>query len=407
MIDLASLTRLGEKETCRSLESRMKPCNRPFSYMPIMLLKPGECTALRELAPFVRSKILPILEIPPPFGKVGPDGEEIPPPPMDKHLRSRAKKILEAWGISEHIILDTHNIDPLPLPVLGDLTPQEFLFSELRSLRVQAIPMVSPNSDPSFIEVAKRVASTDKRGACIRVWTLDWDKGAIKASLASTLQRICAGLGLTEQDVDLVLDAAFVSEKSAPTEVGYLRLFFEHLPEVAKWRSLVVASCSFPKSLSEFPEHEVHSFKRLDWAVWKELTSSPPTLPRQPQFGDYGINHPGGSLFSMNGPLPTTAQARYTTEEEWICPKGSYINDIYRMGILTRSGEGTGQYVDLAKKLMRHPSFKGKPFSYGDREIEAIGKGRRDPGGPSTWRGIGANHHITLVVQQLEGLSAA
>jgi hypothetical protein len=135
--------------------------------------------------------------------------------------------------------------------------------------------------------------------------------------------------------------------------------------------------------------------------MWKSIASGEYPVTRLPLFGDYGINHPSQGNAVASGPRPTVAQIRYTAEDSWICIKGTYINDIVKVGHLVRSGCGYGQYAEMARTLVKNPAFKGKEFSQGDRDILAIAEKRKNPGVPMIWRGIGANHHITFAVKQI------
>jgi hypothetical protein len=368
--------------------------------MPVLLFKAGEQTALRYLAEDIRAKVFPLLEFVPPEEKMGLDGEVIQPPPMDQYLRTCAKKLLSCWGTSVHVAIDPLYLDPYLGPDLDSISVLEYLFHQLRSLGVRAIPVVSPNTDPKLILAARKICAEDGYGVCFRIGTWRWPDLEIEADFGSTINRLADSLNLPAESIDLVFDARNVDDKSAAGEIKSMKLFLKHLPRPETWRSLAFTSCAFPKTLSNLDENKMHTIKRSDWMLWREMNAEGGVMGRV-LYGDYGINYPSQSVITAGGFAHSSAQARYTTEVEWLCPKGTLINDVIIMGELKRSGAGLIQFRHLAEQLVKHPKFKFKKFSYGDKQIIDIAAGHQNPGNPGIWRGIGANHHITLVVRQL------
>ena len=269
---------------------------------------------------------------------------------------------------------------------------------------MEAIPVITPESPMEALDSCAEIIQRDGRGACIRVATFHWSKERTEAEFASMVAGILDRLGIRSNQVDLVIDAGDVKAEWKAAEFAYVQTILKVLPWAKDWRSVALVSCGFPSSLAGLDNDGLHLLDRYDWALWRALLSGERPFARAPLFGDYGINHPSQGNSSSSVPLPTVAQIRYTSDDSWVCFKGELIGDMVRYHQLVKSGCGNRQFVALAKRLVKHPAFRGKDFSQGDGDIAAIANDHHSPEDPRGWRRIGTNHHITFVVKQLERL---
>lgn len=91
--------------------------------------------------------------------------------------------------------------------------------------------------------------------------------------------------------------------------------------------------------------------------------------------------------------MTRAASIRYTAADMWLVPKGRSVKK-----------HGTGQYETLCQKLVADKRFAGAAFSTGDRYIDACAAGNDGPGNGTTWRQVPTNHHLTLVVSQMQSI---
>jgi hypothetical protein len=84
---------------------------------------------------------------------------------------------------------------------------------------------------------------------------------------------------------------------------------------------------------------------------------------------------------------------RYTTDEDWLVFKE---RNVIRHGF--------DQFNSICRTLVGRREFKGAGYSAGDTAISACAVPGSSSGNAMTWRRIGTNHHLTLVVDQLASL---
>jgi hypothetical protein len=158
---------------------------------------------------------------------------------------------------------------------------------------------------------------------------------------------------------------------------------------------LVIVGTSFPSSMGEV-KRGLSIIPRHEWVLYTELTK---LLTKQklriPIFGDYIINHPNLLQADMRIVKPA-ASIRYTINNSWLIIKGLNVRD-----------NGTKQYKDHCKDLIKSGYFYGNAFSVGDSYIFDCSKGKKKTGNLTTWRWVGTNHHIEAVVRDVSNLFAS
>lgn len=355
-------------------------------YVPILKWRQGEYRALRDLAPAVVAALLPLMEIPPvPWDWKNDSHAET----LDEHLSDIPEQFEKHWLSSGCIAVDLPYIDPGDR-LAGGIHPITRLFDEFRSRGVRAIPVTYLQSAPAYTAAARAAVAQDGRGSLVRIVDADFADPQFAANLTAHV----AALGLSPADVDLVIDlGAVAAGTEARTALAALAQLAA-VPSPAAWRTLTLASGAFPSDLSCCTAGAMNEIARTDWRMWNTVRARSGGLARVPLFGDYAVAHP-----ELNEVDPRTmnraASIRYTADDKWLAPKGRSVKK-----------HGTSQYGVLCQQLVADRRFAGAGFSAGDRYIAGVAAGTDGPGSATTWRQMPTNHHLTMVVHQLQAVTS-
>ncbi len=255
------------------------------------------------------------------------------------------------------------------------------------------VPVIGLDRVKEYGQAVREAVSNDKRGCCLRL--VESDLEAL-ADLEAQVESLLDFIRVDASQVDLLVDfGPTVPSRSA------LAYQINALPFLKKWRSLTVASSSFPLNMAEVAQNSIVEFERREWTAWTFLRSKRKTLVRMPTFGDYAINHPG--LVEIDPRIMRMSpNIRYTAELNYVVAKGEAYSR--KKDRTKKSGvAASDQYPKLAKMIMNHASWAGKKFSWGDTFIEACSR-RACVGSPTNWRAVGTSHHIACVVRQIASL---
>lgn len=211
-----------------------------------------------------------------------------------------------------------------------------------------------------------------------------------KSSFPAALMKTLQALRFEPGQVDFMLDVREVGEDNREAMAIAVETALRRLPAVSEWRSLTVAAAAFPVNLAGM-RPGIHNLPRADWDLWTSLSD----LPRQPGYGDYAIAHPDLPEVDMTK-VKVSASIRYTTPDSFMVARGRVVTD-------DRYG-GYGQFTTLAGDLVNHECYSGATYSWGDAYIQVCAEGGAT-GNLTTWRQVGTNHHLTLVVKQLANRS--
>lgn len=343
-------------------------------YIPILKWKAGEQAALRNLTPSVKQALLPLLEVVDVPVRTGGGSNKS----IQEHLNHAANQMEKCWGPSAPLLVDPHLV--APGRSVNGASALTYLLEQAHSLDVAAVPVVSTRIPAADLRALASVV--DGVGVAMRepIGTV------LKSSFPSTLMRALQVLGVEPGQVDFVLDVREVSDGSREAITAAVETAIKRLPAISEWRSLTVAAAAFPVNLTGL-RPGIHALPRADWDLWTSLSD----LPRQPSFGDYAIAHPDLPDLDMRK-VKVSASIRYTTPDVFMVARGRVVTD-------DRHG-GYGQFTTLAADVMNHRSFAGPGFSWGDAYIVECAQGN-GTGNLTTWRQVGTNHHLTMVVKQL------
>ncbi len=348
-------------------------------YAPILKGKEGEYRALAELDDQQKSRVVPIIEIPP----IPYDHEaEAPSKTMGQHLQGMPEKIAAARGFSLPIYLDASLLDDED-QMPGGSHPADYLLRRLSEIGILCMPVVGPGHSGPYVEATRSIVDRDGRGACLRLAADDLEDPDERIS------SLLSALSIQPADVDLLIDLGWMTEAQVQHFYITLRSLIASLPSIAAWRSLVFAASSFPLNLSQFSANSTNYVHRSEYAVWRQMLETSGRFARIPSFGDYGISHP--DWVDVDPRIQQmSAGLRYTTDEQWLVFKGRGVKRY-----------GYEQSHDICQRLISMPEYSGEDFSWGDDWIMKCANREVQSGNATTWRKAGTNHHLAFVTRQL------
>ena len=216
------------------------------------------------------------------------------------------------------------------------------------------------------------------------------------SELEAQIKSLLKFLAVDASKVDLIVDFG----PSVPSRAA-LPYQINALPLLKSWRTLTVASSSFPVNMENVARNSIVEFERREWTAWTFLRSKAKMVERMPTFADYAINHP--ELTEIDPRIMRMSpNIRYTSEANYVIAKGEAYPR--KKDPKKKTGVAAGdQYPRLAQMIMNHPSWRNKKFSWGDSFIEECSRKAR-VGSATNWRAVGTCHHIASVVQQIANL---
>jgi hypothetical protein len=356
-------------------------------YVPVLKGRDGEYGALKQLNDAARSKLTPLIEIPP----VPWDFEKkIPQKSLDSHLEKVAAKLLKSWGKEHPIFLDTLWLAG-PAKMKNGLHPLTYILQAGRTLDLKIVPVTGFMRERGHVDICKSAHRDDKRGVCLRLLREDLMSND---GPGSDLQRLLDELSASPREVDLLLDLRSLATGQA-TETAETIKLIRRIPELRRWRSFTICGTSFPSTLANLPMEACSYIARLEWGLWNGLREQLPEETRQPTFGDYAIAHPEPSEVDPRI-MKASAAIRYTSSNNWLVVRGRGLKK-YKFD----------QFYALSRNLTRRPEYRGKDFSWGDGYIEGCGRQVFGKGNLTTWRQVGTSHHLAFVLDQIASLSAS
>jgi hypothetical protein len=352
------------------------------AYVPILKGKEGEFAALESLGGDVPAQIMPVIEIP----SVPYDyGNERPTRTVEEHINNVSERLRRSWG-TRPVYIDV----PWANDNEGGPFPLDVALRRCEAGGVNAVPIISRRSPQGAILAAARHAQERGVGVCVRLLVDDFEDDV---DLDADTRRLLAPFG--DVAFDLILDLADISNSSNPAQL-VARSMFNMIPEPERWRRVILAAASFPMDLSEVNAATTATIPRREWQLWRTLRRRPAGLPRQGViYSDYAIAHPLPREIDPRI-MVMSASIRYTTDDDWLVVKGRNVRQY-----------GFEQYFDLCRDLVGLPEYCGPTFSWGDNYIAGCAAHNVGPGNATTWRKVGTNHHITVVVRAIANLRGA
>ncbi|WP_342045957.1 beta family protein [Bacillus sp. OTU530] len=331
-------------------------------YVPILKCKQGEKDALYSLKDSVKDEIVPLLEITP-----------------DVVAKGNFNGVEDFWK-DRPFILD---ISP---EYRQELSDEEYYKLIGKCNKEQAIPVIKLADNEERIT---RLIAEYANGVALRLYLheildddfeLNYDEFSTKLDLRNT---------------DLIIDVQHV-ESSKINEASFLIRGALNLIEGigGEYRNVIFSSNSFPETL-QVEKYELSAIPRVETNLFEKVKPYFSKKKVNLIYSDYSINH--WSFFEFVRGMQPSFNIRYTAEDFYIVYKGDTVK---------KGGLKIEKVQEGCNLLVSSIYFKGKDYSWGDNEIheKATGETTR-PGGLTTWRAIGTNHHITFIVDLLSSQS--
>lgn len=346
-------------------------------YVPILLTRRGERTALRELSAQTHERFTPLFVVPPiPFDYE----QESPAESLTDYVATIPTDLHEARG-SQSAFLDLSFLDEQDLMDNGR-HPLSWIVEECAS---PLIPVVSLSSSNQMIEAARESIARDRNGSCLRLQASSWPDDA-DVAITTLLGRI----GSERSECHLVIDLANEVEGIARTAI---RAIITSLGNLSAWRSVVIAGTNMPKPLPE--GQGVLEIERSEWLLYQDLVGS---LSDELAFADYAIAHPDPVVDIDPRVMSINANLRYTTENSWLIAKGGPYKG--------RGGTSLGAAAvpPMLALLREHASFIRTGHCGLEEWVDAVLDHNASGSNPEAWRRMGTLHHVKFVTDQLASL---
>lgn len=341
-------------------------------YVPILKGKCGEFDALGNLTEPTRAGVYPLVEV--------------LPSPAEQDIGADIEKAVAAlrtlW-FQEPLMLDVSSFD------LDEAYEGQTILGYAMGVAEGYLHPVAVVrlGDSEAVHADAGRAGANGIGSAVRLVSEDLD--VEPEDLNEELARVLAAMELDPDEIDLIVDVGAISGEFAIT--GGARLITGVLRDLAHfpdYRSVTLAAGAFPADLSNVAAWTLGEHPRDDAALYNWVRNRP--LSRTVDFGDYAIAHP---LLAAGVPFAPPPQLRYTVSDRWLTLKGKR-ND----------PRGNDQFFDVCATIASHPAFVGAELGEADRRIAEGRGGGHGPGNATTWRTIGTQHHVDLVVSRLTNL---
>lgn len=328
------------------------------TYVPIMKWKQGEQGALKELSTSVKDAIIPLIEITPDFNE-------------DKLLSTM--KSWENRTFYFDVVPDCYDTDT------------EIYFRILKQLNPEfVIPVLCLDDSLEIIESAAELSNL---GFALRITTNDIDN--IDEAISVIIGKFKA------ENIDLILDMKFITAENVREKFTVLKSMLSDIPNIDSFRNIILASSSFPETLSDIEKYHCANIDRLDWSFWlKSVDKLNEKYDIKLIYSDYCIANP--KYVSFIPGMSPSFNIRYTSDEYFVVLKGNTIK---------KGGLDSENISELSKEIIDLEAFSGENYSWGDNYIYTRATADVDSyGNLGTWRKVGTNHHITFVIDQLSNL---
>lgn len=338
-------------------------------YIPILRWKTGEKNCLEHLFPDIASQIIPFVEVSPPSDS-----------PTDESGEKKLAKLISSFNPSwENKPFYLYLSDDW---YTGADSPEQIseiyadLFKKINHSR--AIPAFDITDE---INISNATNLTNANGICLRV------SGNNFELLSQSLSNYVANSWITPQNTDLLLDLKYIDEDIYPKKAA-LTTVISDIPNISDYRRIIIASCSFPKDISNLRSDEINEFSRHETTIHKISLDLQNKFSFNYIYADYGPMNLNEVAFVL-GMVPNF-KIKYSTADKYLIVKGLSLK---------KGGLDLSNVVTACKQLVSHAQYSGENFSYGDSIIATTANGTNTKSGNLTnWVGYSFNHHITLIV---------
>ncbi len=344
----------------------------PYDYVPVLKVKRGEKAALRLVAPALRARISPLLEI--------VEWRKDKKPTLSAHLDTAFKEFGASLRGYPRCFLDARELTPH-----GQEAAEE-VFERAAALGVRFIPVTGVSRTADLAPALKNRTN----GLAVRLTRVEFEGGR----LAPQLLDFVTSHGLAFSATDLILDLGPVEDMIEEGVAALATQFLREIPKPTAWRTLTVSASAFPRGMGVVERRSHLLVDRAEWLAWRNHLRQVKEVPRIPTYSDCAIQHPAGVEGFDPVLMQVSASIRYTLPESWLLIKG----------VSTRRKLPSEQFPELATLLVYghlRSHFPGEDHCEGCASVKAAADGKKGFGYPEAWRRIGTIHHITEVMHAL------
>ena len=345
-------------------------------YVPVLKVKRGEKTSLRQIHVGLRNRITLLLEI--------VELSSLTDKTLSQHLDTAFKDLAKSVGAYSRCFLDCRELQP------SWLSASEEVFRRAEAENIAFIPVtgISRNKEDVVAAMTYR-----RHGLALRLTRSEFENRKL-ANLQSFLDKY----SLSSDEVDLIVDLGPVDEMIVPGVAALASAFLSHVPDHTRWRTFIISACGFPSSMGPVQRNSHDFVERVDWVAWRShLFQMRDAIPRLPIFSDCAIQHTSGVEGFDPRFMQVSAAIRYTYSDFWLLIKGES----------TRIIPALSQFPVLATSLVYghlQPFFYQAGHCSGCASIQDCADGGPRHGSAEVWRRYGTIHHITRVVEDLAAL---
>ena len=342
-------------------------------YVPMLKVKLGEKAALGRIAPNLKARITPLLQI-----------VERTDKNLAAHLNTAFKGLAPNLTGYSRCFIDACELEPDgPAGAMA-------VFQQAAALGIGFTPVTGVSR---VADVAPALAHAQS-GLALRMSRDEFEAG----NLSQRVNAFLSTHALSPDKIDAIVDLGAVDDMIPEGIAAFAHVFLAEIPHHESWRTLTLSACSFPMSMGIVDRHSHELVERGDWLAWRNsLYASRHEMARLPTYSDYGIQHPRGVEGFDFRIMQVSATIRYTLDEHWLLVKGESTRS-------TRPGE---QFPQIATRLVYghlQSYFAGAQHCVGCSGIKAAADGAPRLGSAGAWRKLGTIHHIAQVVQSLDAL---
>lgn len=317
-------------------------------YVPFLKFKGNEVGALKELPPFIKSKIIPFFDI--------PRDDELTSVTLNKkvctayrkyelHMQDLPAFYLDNYDIDDSIKISGHNNYKFIIDVFSKSSFIPVIGLDRSAERIRCVFESRDAGEISSDVIAIRLTEAD-----FISWRFIQDD-------IETLMNDCVRYF---SNVHLIIDNRVCSSVSASSRAEKITLLINELVSRYHFEYIICTGSIIPASISDLiGTGKVGFFQRNELNIYNLLKNAHPAIV----FGDYTVVSP---LYSdVNIPKEVL--------QKIMAPKILYSFDdqlhISRGHALESHPRGAKQYNDMAIDLVSKAFFRKAPYSWGDNFI--------------------------------------
>jgi hypothetical protein len=349
-------------------------------YVPILRVLEGEIEAVRRISPNTQHSITPMFEIIKPGRRSDP---------TERYLGKAVDQLVDAWSFRGPCYVELYDPPAIDAAWWSAAHPLTLLHTSLALRGVSAIPVIATDRfrtadyREAFVASARRL----KNGVGLRLFEDDIE---VPGEPIQIIRDLCAEVGCAARDVHLILDFRRILLDRISSARSLALEFLASLDGSFKVGSISVGGSSVPPNLDGIPRNEEREVPRLELRLWREIRGARRFTAEPIGLCDYGMVRPEyvdrkANFANINGKI------FYTLPDTTLVARGQ-----------SRKLENLESQISrLATRILRHPSFCGEAFSWGDSYIQTCADRGYGSGSPTTWISVTTSHHLAFVATQV------